>query len=232
MPLLGTDLFIVERGGVQKSMNASELQTFLGKNANYTTATIATRNAGTFTPTSPAPLVRDTVLVTDASADPTVTSGWAIYLITGVSPYTYQKIQEQESMDVTITTANLGYTPSPTNGTVTNSGGTPAVLPLATSTNAGLMSPADKTKVDNVVSNVTTDLSYIPSSTQGTVVSSDGADAVIPLVTGTNAGLASPDMFNKQHNAATAAATAASNPINVGAGQVLSFSIAQLSALP
>jgi len=49
--------------------------------------------------------------------------------------------------------ANLGYTPSATDGIVTSDTGTDATIPLATPTAgtnlAGLLSPADKTKLDN-----------------------------------------------------------------------------------
>jgi hypothetical protein len=44
---------------------------------------------------------------------------------------------------------DLGYTASPTNGIVTNSTGTDATIPLATGTNAGLLAPADFTKLGN-----------------------------------------------------------------------------------
>lgn len=46
--------------------------------------------------------------------------------------------------------ANLGYFPAPTNGTVTNTSGTSAVIPLADSTNAGLFSPSEKTKLAGI----------------------------------------------------------------------------------
>lgn len=49
-----------------------------------------------------------------------------------------------------ITKVNLGYTPSPTNGTVTNTAGTSAVIPAGSTTNASLMLPTDKLKLDNV----------------------------------------------------------------------------------
>jgi hypothetical protein len=39
---------------------------------------------------------------------------------------------------------DLAYTPSPTNGTVTSSTGTDAIIPLADGTNAGLLSPSEK----------------------------------------------------------------------------------------
>ena len=45
--------------------------------------------------------------------------------------------------------SDLGYTASPTNGTVTNTGGTAATLPLANGTNAGLLSPAGFTLLSN-----------------------------------------------------------------------------------
>lgn len=47
---------------------------------------------------------------------------------------------------------DLGYTAAATNGTVTNTGGTDATLPAATTTNAGLLTGADKTKLDGVES--------------------------------------------------------------------------------
>jgi hypothetical protein len=49
---------------------------------------------------------------------------------------------------------NLAYTASPTNGIVTSDTGTDATIPLV-STNAGLMSPSDKTKLDGVATGAT-----------------------------------------------------------------------------
>jgi len=46
--------------------------------------------------------------------------------------------------------ANLGYTASATNGTVTSDTGTDATLPLGTGTNAGLLAPAQFTKLSNL----------------------------------------------------------------------------------
>ena len=45
---------------------------------------------------------------------------------------------------------NLTYTASPTDGTVNSDTGTDATIPLATTTNAGLQSPTDKTKLDGI----------------------------------------------------------------------------------
>lgn len=52
-----------------------------------------------------------------------------------------------------LTVVNLGYTASPTNGTVTNSAGTSAVIPAGSTTNASLMLPEDKTKLNTVAQN-------------------------------------------------------------------------------
>ncbi len=93
------------------------------------------------------------------------------------------------------------------------------------------------------------DLSYTPSATQGVVVSSTGTDATLPAATNTAAGLMTPAQFDKlafitiaaatnldsirdaSHAAATTAGSANTNPI-VLTGQVLSFSISNLTAAP
>lgn len=49
-----------------------------------------------------------------------------------------------------ITEVNLGYTPSPTQGVITNSEGSNATIPAATTTNAGLMLPAEKQKLADI----------------------------------------------------------------------------------
>jgi len=45
---------------------------------------------------------------------------------------------------------DLSYTPSPTDGTVTSSTGTDATIPLADGTNAGLLSPDEKTEIAKI----------------------------------------------------------------------------------
>jgi hypothetical protein len=185
MALTNTDLFIVERAGVQYKMTAQQLADFNGAVHEYTANTIGERDAGTLSPTPPGGglKVGDRVFVVDASADLTVTADWAVYRVGSTGPIVYDKIQEKESLDQVVSGGgNLSYTPSPTNGVVTNSGGT---------------------------------------------------DATIPLATDTNAGLASPAMFNAVHLAASAGGTAASNPVAVNGGtQVITFNITSLTSLP
>lgn len=63
--------------------------------------------------------------------------------------------------DTNVTT-NLGYTASPTDGTVTSSDGTDATIPLADATNAGLLTAAEKTKIADSITSVELDAA-VPS---------------------------------------------------------------------
>lgn len=55
----------------------------------------------------------------------------------------------------TATPTNLGYTAAPTGGTVTSDTGTDATLTLADGTNAGLMAPAQHTKLAGIATGAT-----------------------------------------------------------------------------
>jgi hypothetical protein len=88
---------------------------------------------------------------------------------------------------------NLGYTTAASTGTVTSSTGTDATLPAATTSLAGLLTGADKTKLDGIAAgaqvNVATNLTYSTAATTGTVNSSTGTNATIPAATTSLAGL-------------------------------------------
>jgi hypothetical protein len=104
---------------------------------------------------------------------------------------------------------NLAYTASPTNGVVTSDTGTNATIPLATTVDAGLLAPGDKTKInatsgsntgDNatntqysgLVSNVSTNLSEgTTTATTVDVNSSDGSNATLLQATAGRAGVMS-----------------------------------------
>lgn len=141
--LQNNDLFIIERAQVQYKMTANEVADFVGAVKDFTAVDIADRDAGTLIPSGGNLSVGDRVFVTDASGDSTVDAGWAVYRVNSLVPTVYQKIQEQESMDLVITaTTNLGVTTSPASIIITNDNGDNAVIPLADGTNAGLMSPS------------------------------------------------------------------------------------------
>lgn len=118
MALANTDLFIVERGGVQYKMTANQIADFVGAIRDFTVADIPARNALTGLK------VGDRVFVTNATADSTVVSGWAVYRVASIGPNVFQKIQEQESMDFVVTShnpASAGLTPQ-ANPIVVNAG--------------------------------------------------------------------------------------------------------------
>jgi hypothetical protein len=76
-------------------------------------------------------------------------------------------LQELESAveGIGLGTTNLGYTPSPTDGTVTSDTGTDATLTTANGTNAGLLLPADYTKLTHISVTQAVDLDTIESDT-------------------------------------------------------------------
>ena len=102
---------------------------------------------------------------------------------------------------------DLGYTAAADKGTVTNSAGDDATIPLATGTNAGLSlnnySQADKDKLDGYPSNpgdagTPPSQTWTPVPTHGTLTLQPGGDqTVVQLADGTNAGLMSPGDKNK-----------------------------------
>lgn len=143
MAIVLSDSLIIDRAGTNYKATASDMLDYITGaigTSEHVVATIAARNAAEagFT-------LGDVIFVTDASADATVTTGWAMYryISTGV----YTKFAEEENMDVIAGATNLDYTAAPTIGTVTSSTGTDATLPAATTTNAGLMLPAQFDKL-------------------------------------------------------------------------------------
>ena len=113
-------------------------------------------------------------------------------------------------------TTNLSTSTSSTTLTVASSDGTDAVLPVATTSAGGVMSAAlfdevaantsksgiTSTQANAITANtaketnVTTDLSTTTSSTTLTVASSDGTDAVLPVVTTSAGGVMSAALFD------------------------------------
>jgi hypothetical protein len=91
---------------------------------------------------------------------------------------------------------NLGYTPAASQGTVTSSNGTSAILPEFTSTEAGLVSGSGGGTTNYLRADGgwnapvgTTNLGYTAAPAQGTVTSDTGTDATVPVFDSTNAGL-------------------------------------------
>jgi hypothetical protein len=145
MAIQSSDNFLIDRGGTAFRALASDIRDYveaeIGAVAEYDVANITARNALTGLNSG------DRVFVVDATGDSTVTSGWAIYIWRGSA---FTKTAEQEGLDLAIGGADLSYTASPTQGVVVSSSGDDATLPAANGTNAGLMVPAQFTKLGNI----------------------------------------------------------------------------------
>lgn len=163
MALQGSDFFVIERAGAVYSILGSDVLAYVQDNLGTTqfqAADITARNALTGL------TLGDVVLVTDASADSTVTTGWAMYRWMGAA---WQKIAEEESLDFTVAGTDLGYTASPTGGVVTSSSGADVNLPAANGTNAGLMVPAQFTKLSNITVSSAVNLNTLASASHAAV---------------------------------------------------------------
>jgi hypothetical protein len=106
----------------------------------------------------------------------------------GGTNITLSSTTDEITVNSTGGTTNLSYTASPTNGIVNSNTGTNATIPLADGTNAGLLSPADKTKLDNTSGTNTGDqnlFSTIAVAGQDNVIAETTSDT-LNLVAGTN----------------------------------------------
>ncbi len=211
MALNGSDNLLISRAGNLYKILASDVLAYITDNigtSDYKVADITARNAlGTLS-------AGDTVMVDNATGDGTVTAGWALYQY--ISAGVWRKIAEQESLDISVGSTNLSYTAGASSGIVVSSTGEDATLPAVNGTEAGLMLPAHKTKLDFV-----------------TVTAAFDADATktkLAFITVTQA-VDLDAMETASHAAATTAGSAATNPVTIS-GQAINFSIAGLTSAP
>ena len=125
--------------------------------------------------------------------------------------------------DVPASVVDLGYSSASGNGTITNTAGTNATIPGATTLSAGLFSATDKVKLNGIATgaevNVPTNLSYSTAASTGTVNSSTGTNATIPAATTSAAGLlTSSDKTKLDGIAAGATNVTNNNQLTNGAG--------------
>lgn len=177
MPVQGSDYFGIDRSGVNYKAPLSDVLAYIQANigtSEFRVADIAARNALTNLS------LGDRVLVDDATADATVTTGWALY--TWLSAGVWRKITEQESLDVSFTAAtNLSYAASPTQGQVNSDTGTDATITAADGTNAGLMLPAQFNKLVQLTVTAATDLDAMRTASHAAVTTA-GSGATNPIV--------------------------------------------------
>jgi hypothetical protein len=92
---------------------------------------------------------------------------------------------------------NLSYTAAAATGTLSSSTGTNATVPAATSSVAGLLTSADKTKLDGIAAgaqvNVGTDLAMAGAGNSRTIASSTGNGVTVPVASTSSAGFMSTD---------------------------------------
>lgn len=93
-----------------------------------------------------------------------------------------------------ITPTNLSMSRDAVSVTVNSSTGSGAPIPAASDTLAGVMTAADKAKLDTIDA---TDITISRDATTVTVNSSDGDDDVIPAADASNAGVMTAAMFSK-----------------------------------
>lgn len=166
MALQGSDNFVITRGATLYKLLGSDILAYIQSNigtSEYRVADIASRNA-----LDSGMSVGDRVMVNDATADGTVTAGWALYqwLSSGV----WRKIAEQESLDISVGGAtNLAYSPGATNGVVTSDTGSDATIPAADGTNAGLMTPTQFNKLGFITVTQAVDLDAMESASHAAV---------------------------------------------------------------
>lgn len=178
MAFQSTDQVAIERGGAIYRTVGSEILAYVRANlgtSEYSVADIAARNALANITTG------DIVYVVDATGDATVTTGWAVYMWQGAA---WSKISEQEGIDVVAGGTDLSYTTSPSQGVVVSSTGTDATLPLGTGTNAGLLAPAQFTKLSNITVTAATDLDAIRGASHNVVTTAGSANTNPIVVTG------------------------------------------------
>jgi stage V sporulation protein SpoVS len=135
----------------------------------------------------------DSVLITSSSGNDTdvpAATGSLAGVMTAADKTKLDGIDSGAQVNVD---TNLGNTPDADSVLITSSTGTDTDVPAATGSLAGVMTAADKTKLDGIDSgaqvNVDTNLGNTPDADSVLITSSTGTDTDVPAATGSLAGV-------------------------------------------
>jgi hypothetical protein len=165
-------------------------------NQNTTGSAASLTTARNFTIGATARSFNGTANVSWSLADIGVNNGTLTLATSGIATGS-QTFTANQSTNATFTVnvpaTNLTYSSAATTGTVNSSTGANVTIPAATTSLAGLMTNADKTKLDGIQAgaqvNVATNLSWTNGTTAGpTVNSSTGTNATMPTASATISG--------------------------------------------
>ncbi len=145
-----TDLVTTEKWTLVGAINENANKLSALGTTEFEVNDIASRDALTWL------TVWDLVLVNDASDDATVNSGWAIYRTK--TDLTFFKIAEWEWIDLVV---DLSITKDWVKNTIANSKGWTTIdITWATTTTAWLLTADDKTNLDNVLTELSSNNDY------------------------------------------------------------------------
>jgi hypothetical protein len=198
---IATTAYVKAQGYTTNTGTVTSVAATAGTGISVTGSPITT--SGTLTITNTAPNVTTNISTTHAASSVTVNSSDGTNgvinaattslagVMTGADKTKLDGIAAGAQVNVA---TNLGYTTAASNGTVTSSTGTNATLPAATTSLAGLMTGADKTKLDGIAAgaqvNVATNLGITAGTTAGPIVtSSTGTNATLPTATASASGV-------------------------------------------
>lgn len=244
MSVLSTDNLIIERGGSHYRVTASEVVSLFPVSDSLTstssTSALSARQGKnlkdlidglgdvTYHISIPArdasgPFNSGDVAFVNDDGD----GKWARYQSVSAgatgADVTWIKIADQDALASGLGATNLSYTPSSSNGLVTNTAGDDATIPIADTTNAGLLSPSDFLTLSRISLTESIDLDAIKLNLNQSKTKTDF------LTVSSNINL---DVLSAaSHDAVSLAGTSSSNPITIS-GQQLGFDIGALDPAP
>jgi hypothetical protein len=129
----------------------------------------------------------------DAKWEQTTTNIASEIIYTPTLPQTATNVQDALDVAFGLSGTDLGNTPDADSVLITSSSGNDTDVPAATGSLAGVMTAADKTKLDGIDSgaqvNVDTNLGNTPDADSVLITSSTGTDTDVPAATGSLAGV-------------------------------------------